>query len=197
MTSKPEPEVTLRSIQPSDGPEVARIWKEGLSQTHQSICNPLWKCIMWLLIKQMEVGAMGKKGDVGPDGCNLLERWGGTEYPSSSSGEDDTCKLMIVAINKDGAIVGCCGVKRGTDEKKDVEDKSETDVFSIWRLSVSEAARGMGLGSLLMIKTEEWAKEHGGKNMHLFTGNPAASKFYQKIGYKKTSSFQHEKSLVA
>ena len=187
------PNVTIRSIEPSDAPEVAKIWREGLSQTYQSICNPLWKLVMFILIKQMEMKAMGKKGDVGPDGCNLVERWGGTEYPSEDS---SGCKLMIVAIdNNNKSVVGFCGVKRGTDETKDTEDKDITD-FSIWRLSVSKKARGMGLGKLLMTKTEEWAKENGGKKMILFTGNPAASKFYVKIGYDKASSFQHEKALA-
>merc|ERR1711937_342506 len=82
-------------------------------------------------------------------------------------------------------LVGCCGVKRGTDEQKDVEDPEKTDVFSVWRLSVSEDARGEGLGRKLMDHVEEWARLRGGKKMQLFTGNPAASKFYKSWGIRR------------
>ena len=105
---------------------------------------------------------------------------------------------MIVAVDNDaegGCVLGFCGVKRGTSETEDVED-TKVDVWSIWRLSVSEDARGTGLGKGLMSRSEEWARTNGGRKIVLYTGNDAASKFYQKIGYAKTSSFRHEKKLV-
>jgi len=186
--------IVFRALQASDAPEVARIWRAGLSQTSQSQNNPFLKCAMSILLKKMEVQALGKRGDVGPEGRNLAKRWGGAEYPCSDL---SSCKLMLVAVDKDrNAVVGCCGVKRGTDEQKDVEDPEKTDVFSVWRLSVSEDARGEGLGRKLMDHVEEWARLRGGKKMQLYTGNPAASKFYQKLGYSKTSAFAHEKSLL-
>lgn len=147
-------------------------------------------------MKEYEERAFAKDGDVGPDGCNLIERWGGDE--SISSG----CKCMIVAISNrdssgDDTVLGCCGVKRGIDEATDIPDKDATDIFSIWRLSVSEDARGMGLGRLLMEKAEAYAVENGGKKMILYTGNPAASSFYQKIGYALTGAVREfEKILV-
>ena len=48
-----------------------------------------------------------------------------------------------------------------------------------------------------MTACEAWAAEHGGKRMVLYTGNPAASMFYVKLGYTKTSTFAHEKALGA
>ena len=190
----PSSPIVIRAFQPSDAADVARLWKEGLAQTTDTIswlCLPKKLC-MCLLLKQMEVSAFGKRGDVGPNGKNLAGHWGGVQADDLSS-----CKLMLVAVDtrNNDAVVGCCGVTRGTDEKKDVVDKAETDVFSIWRLSVSAEARGRGLGRRLMNACEEAARLRGGKKMELYTGNPAASKFYLKLGYKKTSAFAHKKSL--
>jgi ribosomal protein S18 acetylase RimI-like enzyme len=188
--------IYLRAMQPADAPMVASLWRQGLSQSTMSQTNPCCMCLMCVLIKKMELQAISPWGDVGPEGKNLAIKWGGAEYPTEDASRD--CKIMLVAVDKsqNDLIVGCCGVKRGTDENKDFADAGTTDVFSIWRLSVSEKARGGGLGRRLMKACEEWAREHGGKKMVLYTGNPAASKFYVKIGYTKSSAFAHEKDFA-
>ena len=88
-----------------------------------------------------------------------------------------------------------CGVKRGTDEHADVTDPTATATFSVWRVSVTERARGGGVGRKLMTAAEDWAREQGGTKMQLYTGNPVASLFYRKLGYAKVSSFAHTKQL--
>lgn len=152
--------------------------------------NPL-RYLMWLLLKKMELTAISPCGDVGPGGRCLVKRWGGAEYP----GDDLSAhKLMLVATaGEGGPVIGCCGFKRGTDEAKDAADG---DVFSVWRLSVSAKARGRGLGRTLMERGEGWARQRGCKKVLLYTGNPVASRFYQKLAYTKTSAFAHEKSLA-
>mmetsp|Transcript_23082 Transcript_23082/g.38195 ORF Transcript_23082/g.38195 Transcript_23082/m.38195 type:complete len:194 (+) Transcript_23082:162-743(+) len=186
--------VDLRALQPSDGPTVARLWRDGFYQA-TSVMNPLnpMRYVLFLLLKKMELEARSPWGDVGPGGQNLAKTWGGATYPSEDL---SSCKLMLVAVNTaSSAVIGCCGVRRGIDEQKDVLDKAETDVFTIWRLAVSKTARGCGLGRKLMQHAEEWAVQRGASKMLLYTGNPAASKFYQKLGYAKTGTFTHEKRL--
>jgi ribosomal protein S18 acetylase RimI-like enzyme len=185
--------ITFRSIQPADAPAVARIWRSGLRQTYDSINDPAEQKMVKGFMKEYEQQAFAVEGDVGPNGCNLMGHWG--DDGDSNNG----CKRMLIAVNNhsDEAVLGCCGVKRGVSEGIDIEDETATDVFSIWRLSVSEDARGMGLGRLLMNEAEEWAKENGGTKMILYTGNPAASAFYQKIGYALTGAVREfEKHLV-
>lgn len=194
MSNKPN--ITFRPIQPGDAAQVAEIWRAGLSQTYESMSDPMERERVQGFMKEYEERAFAKDGDVGPDGCNLVQRWGGKE--SFANG----CKFMIVAIDDNATrtetvVLGCCGVKRGISEETDIQEKDATEVFSIWRLSVSADARGMGLGRLLMEKAEGWAVEHGGKKMILYTGNPAASSFYQKIGYGLTGAVREfEKILV-
>ena len=56
-------------------------------------------------------------------------------------------------------------------------------------VSVSESARRSGVGSELMKKAEDWAKEQGCTEMHLITINPAARAFYHHLGYHDTGYF--------
>ena len=144
-------------------------------------------------MKLVEWQALGSNGDIGPNGGNLYATWGGAEYPSRDRGA--SCRLMLVALDGE-EVIGCCGVKRGTDERENVRDATATDVFSVWRLSVSEKVRGGGVGRRLMTACEIWAKEQGGTKMMLYTGNPAASRFYLKLGYTNTRFALHEKDFV-
>jgi ribosomal protein S18 acetylase RimI-like enzyme len=87
-------------------------------------------------------------------------------------------------------VLGLVGVKRGMDSKEFPTDASKEDysVFSIWKLSVSDDARGLGLGRRLMTAAEQWVKGRpNAQVMRLYTGNPIAAKFYTsaKIGYEE------------
>lgn len=192
-----EPSITLRALRPEDAPAVAELWRRGLQQGIDET-HALFRWAMRILMLLVEWHALGSSGDIGPNGENLYAAWGGAEYPAQDG--DASCRLMLVALDEgaggDGAVVGCCGVKRGSEERENVRDSTATDVFSIWRMSVSENARRGGVGRRLMTACEMWAAEHGGRKMVLSTGNPAASRFYLKLGYTNTRFALFEKELV-
>jgi ribosomal protein S18 acetylase RimI-like enzyme len=82
-------------------------------------------------------------------------------------------------------ILGCIGVKKYHTLHK--ERLSAVPVVegetSVWRLSVHESARGMGVGRHLMATAEAWAAAQGCTHVSLVTGNPASQLFYQRLGY--------------
>ena len=107
---------------------------------------------------------------------------------SDSDTNDATTKGKVV-------VVGCCGVKMGTSE---TQPGPETDVGSVWRVSVDASARHSGVGRALMEEAERWIVTEGKKNMNgssnsdnkimkmqLVTGNGMAADFYKAIGYRK------------
>jgi len=51
-------------------------------------------------------------------------------------------------------------------------------------LWVDEAARGKGVGNLVMDEIEAWAAEQGIKHFYLGTGQFQARPFYEKRGYR-------------
>ena len=94
---------------------------------------------------------------------------------------------MFVAceeVESTDVIFGCCAVKKGMDENK---EEPESDIASIWRMSVDESHRGKGVATKLMEECERYAKNDlQCKRMGLWTLNPVASKFYMnRMGYRK------------
>ena len=164
--------------------DVSRIWVAGLRQTVDSsgCCSrPFWS---WLM-KSLVSSATSEDGEMNPDGTNLLNIW---------SGKSD--RTMLIA-EIDGAVVGCCAVKRGEQEKVIADDNCT--VFSVYRLSVDEKSRQKGIATKLMRSAEEWAKAHGGLKITLFNANNVAGKFFcEKMGYKKTGlgGIQYVKDLI-
>jgi ribosomal protein S18 acetylase RimI-like enzyme len=53
-------------------------------------------------------------------------------------------------------------------------------------LAVSPEAQGMGIGKLLMVSAETWAKKQGYRLLHLevFANNTKAINFYQKLDFE-------------
>ena len=53
-------------------------------------------------------------------------------------------------------------------------------------LAVSPKSQGLGVGKMLVEKSEKWAKEQGCRLLHLevFANNEKAAGFYGKIGFK-------------
>jgi GNAT superfamily N-acetyltransferase len=66
----------------------------------------------------------------------------------------------------------------------------------VYRLSVSETARGLGVGSKLMDRVEAWAMQRGGTKMTLTTANAVAGEFYVKRGYTRVGWFGYMKTLT-
>ena len=53
-------------------------------------------------------------------------------------------------------------------------------------LAVSPEAQGMGVGKLLIVSAESWAKKQGYRLLHLevFANNGQALNFYQELGFE-------------
>ncbi|MFP7170765.1 GNAT family N-acetyltransferase [Terribacillus sp. 7520-G] len=68
----------------------------------------------------------------------------------------------------------------------------ELEYAEIGGLIVDQNYRQGGIGSKLMRKSEEWAKENGYKEIRLRSGGQRliAHDFYKRIGYKNTNSQQ-------
>jgi GNAT superfamily N-acetyltransferase len=152
-------------------------------------------------MSQLAASATSVDGDVGPDGANMYRVWGSSSglEVTSRNGDDDkgsTDRALFVAERGDGQVLGLCCVKRGEGEHD--SPSVECPVFSIWRMSVHESARGAKVGARLMSAAEEWARLRGGRKMTLVTGNSIASLFYKRIGYQTVNfwGIRHEKDLV-
>jgi ribosomal protein S18 acetylase RimI-like enzyme len=127
-------------------------------------------------MNEMRDAAISENGDVGPDGSNLIKIYG-----------EKNDRQMFVAVEKDTSeeiVVGCCAVKRGMDEHN---SEPESDIASIWRMSVDESHRGQGIATKLMEACEEYAKTQlECKRMGMWTLNPVAANFYMnRMGYRK------------
>jgi ribosomal protein S18 acetylase RimI-like enzyme len=173
-------EITIRPLRKEDEATVAELWLKGLSQTSESISFPLLRPYVDNKMNKYAAMATSETGDVGPKGCNLMEKW---------SNKKD--RVMLVACmrllvdddNKKEVVVGSVGVKKGLGYGDDEEiDSTEA---SIWRMSVSSQVRRQGLGQKLMQAAEAHAKnEYGCTGMGLWTANTIAAKFYSvKCGF--------------
>ena len=80
------------------------------------------------------------------------------------------------------------GVSLGFINMCEVEDgHSGESCGSVPLLAVSPQAQGMGVGQILMLAAENWAKEQGYRLLHLevFSNNDGARRFYQKSGFEE------------
>lgn len=178
--------VLIRPMNAKDAAAVAKIWRDGLSQTADSHGFVL-KPIMRYSLEHYGNEAMKTAGDVGPEGVNLVERW--------MAKVDRTMLVACCVDSDDGSeskCIGCIGVKIGGDMEK--EEPGST-VASVWRMSVEESTRRQGVGLKLLRAAEEWAREHQCKTMVLETTNKIAAQFYTvKAGYQE-ESFPKERSV--
>ena len=175
--------IRIRPMIPTDAPYICQIWCNGLDQTTES-CQ--WNISKYLVSHMMN--KLKEHANVGPDGSNLVKHW-----------MDKSDRVMLVAEctqdDNDGdatsttsttkpqqIVVGCCGVKIGTSES---EVGPESDIGSVWRVSVDKSARSKGIGKALMTKAEQWISEKSCTKMQLVTGNRIAANFYKSIGYQK------------
>ena len=69
-------------------------------------------------------------------------------------------------------------------------------VTSVYRLSVSDDARGLGVGRQLMAHVEAWAVGRGATHVTLTTANAVAGQFYMKLGYSRVGWLGYTKNVV-
>ena len=164
--------IIIRPLCASDAPAVCKIWCEGLNQTTQHAIPWFLRPFATQKMNEMRDIAIGPEGDVGPDGSNLVKMY-----------DEKSDRQMFVAC-AENEVVGCCAVKKGMDEHK---EEPESDIASIWRMSVDEAQRGKGVATKLMQECERFAKNDlQCKRMGLWTLNPVAANFYMnRMGYRK------------
>ena len=209
--------IHVRPMIRADAPQICHIWSEGLSQTTNACQWDITKRLVGPMMEKLKEHTTSEDGDVGPDGMNLPKYWMEQDdramlvavesvvtkndtttfcadttmdaTASDSDTNDATTKGKVV-------VVGCCGVKMGTSE---TQPGPETDVGSVWRVSVDASARHSGVGRALMEEAERWIVTEGKKmngslrsnsdnkimKMQLVTGNGMAADFYKAIGYRK------------
>lgn len=172
----------------TDASHICQIWCDGLDQTTEACQWNISKYLVGHMMDKLREHATSNEGDVGPNGLNLVKHW-----------MDKSDRVMLVAECTDDVndgdttstisttkpqqiVVGCCGVKIGTSES---EVGPESDVGSVWRVSVDKSARSKGVGKALMNKAESWISEKRCTKMQLVTGNRIAANFYKSIGYQK------------
>lgn len=177
-------DITIRKLRAEDKADVCRIWVNGLSQSKLAVH---WLFRPWFMKKMNEMRdvSLSEAGDIGPNGKNLLQTYGGM---------DDRC-MFVACLGSPQVIVGCCAVKKGMDETK---PEPESQIGSIWRMSVDENFRGHGTATELMAACENWSREAGCTKMGLYTINPVAANFYVKrMGYKAVDHFHVFNSAIA
>ena len=178
-TTNTRPLFYIRDFQIEDAKACANIWEKGLDQTwKQYWClQKFWRRFMERLAQE----ALAPNGDVGPDGKNLHKIWMKND------------RKMIVAVTKSDdiqehdTVIGCVAVKRGCDETTDALVTDHR--FAIFRWSVDEHWRGLGVGKALVIAAEEFARQNTGTELWATTANPISSLSLKKMGFVSTYSF--------
>lgn len=87
-------------------------------------------------------------------------------------------KEFVFKAEENGKIVGS------------ISGKFAAGVLHIDDLIVAKNKRGKGVGKMLMQKAEKFGREMGGHKAYLITGKAwGVRKFYEDLGYIKTSDF--------
>lgn len=177
-------DVVIRILGDGDKTDVCRIWADGLNQSRLAV-GRLFRPWFMRKMNQMRDISLAETGDIGPNGNNLLRTYGG---------KDDRC-MFVACLGTPQVVVGCCAVKKGMDETK---TEPESQIGSIWRMSVDENYRGHGIAGKLMAACEEWSRQAGCTKMGLYTINPVAAKFYvDRMGYQSVDHFHVFNNAIA
>jgi ribosomal protein S18 acetylase RimI-like enzyme len=165
--------IVVKPLMSIDCDAVIDIWLSGLKQTSMSFgALSRIRRKMHVGLKQYGERATAADGDMNPSA--ILAEW---------ANSDILGKIMFVAHVGD-LVVGLCGVARGCTQAGDDSDSAiPKNTFSLWRMSVSPAARRMGVGAKLCDAVEEFARKKGGERMRCVTANPLAARFYQSRGF--------------
>jgi ribosomal protein S18 acetylase RimI-like enzyme len=160
----------VRLMKAGDEASIAEIWRQGLKQT----ADANWIVIRPIMRYKMEEygnNSLSETGDMGPKGCKLLEAWS----------RNDRAMLVACSADDSSQIVGVVGVKKGASHDQDEPDST---IASIWKMSVHPSVRRRGLGHVLMLAAEDYARDTlQCTTLALITANPIAGKFYTKAGF--------------
>jgi len=104
------------------------------------------------------------------------KEWPFANLENYGSNVDYNQKDFIFKATQDGNIVGS------------IKGNHEAGVIYISYLIVAHDKKNKGIGKLLTLKAEDFGKKLGAHKVYLQTGKGwKAEKFYQKLGYKKTT----------
>ena len=173
--------VSIRPLLPEDSSKVTEIWLKGLQQTIDTSSWIIWPLVSFFM-PMLASHATSEDGDFGPNGKNLEKHWTKSETGDRAMFVAELTYLDSTSGLPATKVVGCCAVKRGLKESE-ISPPECTD-YSVFRLSVDEECRGMGVAKKLMDTVEDWAKKNGALKISLNTGNAVAAKFYAKNGYQ-------------
>ena len=147
--------VLIRPIEARDAAQASLLWVEGLKQSSESVPEEK-RAEHESFFREYARKECEEGGGIGPDGTGLIKAW----HHDPAGAVDRDCRMFVaVRENADTAdgergskppthgVLGLVGVKRGLESREFPTDasKAEYSVFSIWKLSVSEDARGLGL----------------------------------------------------
>lgn len=101
------------------------------------------------------------------------------EYISEMLEKTSLPNTTLIA-EMDGTSLGFIHVRTRTD------DISGETCGTIPLLAVSPKAQGQGVGQVLVVAAEHWARQLGCRLIHLevFANNSNANRFYQNLGFK-------------
>ena len=120
------------------------------------------------------------------------------EHPMSASEAQERISVILKDKNqalfvaeKDGKVMGFTSIYVNYELLSGIQAR-------LGGLVVDSKARGMGLGSKLMKKAEEWAKAQGSKSVKLNSNvkRTEAHRFYEKNGYIKTKEQAAFKKII-
>lgn len=113
--------------------------------------------------------------------CAEIDRIYGNTEPTDPAftGMNEPRTAFLIA-REAGEPIGCAAIRPRSPAIAEVK-----------RMYVRPAARGTGVGRLLMAQLEEIARENGFAEVWLETGRgqPAAMRLYESIGYARITSF--------
>ena len=85
----------------------------------------------------------------------------------------------ITIAEENGILAGFCILHR--------ERADSMDIGYVITIDVAELYRRQGIGERMLIDAEPWVRRFNGAGimLHVFIGNPAAIRFYEKLGYTR------------
>lgn len=95
--------------------------------------------------------------------------------------ETDSDSVIFIAENESGARAGFIHLQTQADYFNGDKNGYVSD------LSVEKSFEGRGIGSLLLAKAEEWARQKGYRMMtlYVFANNTRARRLYEKRGFEQ------------
>lgn len=137
---------------------------------------------------------------MGDSKFSLIEVWAvhplNKDVPWREGWQANLCCSCEWRDTSEEIVVRCCAVKRGMDKHN---FEPESDIASLWRMSVNKSHRGQGIATKLMETCEEYAKTQlKCKQMGVWKLNPMAVNFYMnKMGYSKENYMYISDNWVA